>query len=370
MTIPEPVSASPTNGVDSPVVDSRIKASPIVGKDLVSAIADVPSTDVVDVTEDRTDVSDEPAPFKEHPQTVESKSSASADADLDDKITLQVLPPGASSSELTRAVTVTVSSECVHAPRSADIFQASPADLVHEIKTYLMDLKDWKAETCFALAYQGQKLQDYSTMDALISIGSPSTDIVLETIPEDYTEKDARVHLARFLDFLRAGDAQSWDTMTNGWAPRVPIFDAIMETTATVPVDKKASSGASKGKKGKTTIDKGKTNEKSKTSAASHAFHNYSIEHPAVEISNLIPASVLVPQQEDRCVLSLSLSGWNPVPVSRKLAGIQHRNSCRSLFTPLRRSLLPHDQDFGRESGRGHYVAKWILREWIHRQGL
>ncbi|KAI9487743.1 MAG: clustered mitochondria-domain-containing protein [Benjaminiella poitrasii] len=174
----------------------------------------------------------------------------------------------------------------------------SPCEAIQDIKQSIMESPETCANSCFYLAFQGKRINDYLELGEVEGITS---EIELELIEDTYTERDARLHINRLRDLL-AGPYKP-NPSTVGIDPAISFLTAV-----TGEIDEEIVNDT----------DKKMDDLFSDEPIPEHAFTNVNIEERS-KLSNIVPANFQRVAPE--CIKSLVLSGWNPVPHQQKLKG-------------------------------------------------
>ncbi|KAJ2557094.1 Intracellular distribution of mitochondria [Coemansia sp. RSA 1933] len=223
----------------------------------------------------------------------------------------------------------------------------------------IQDLKQVVSETpatieysCFYLALDGQRLNDYAELG---SIDALQKDAQLVVVEDQYTEREARLHVSRLRDLLvgsttanpivaglDAGasifstvkypegmDAADIDSSSSDNNVNASESEGSKTTTATGTGKQKPRKGASKKadekKKGKTSDDSepqvnGTDADGAKPAPIKHALKDFDFDKvPPFE--TLSASTALKNMVLPTCLKQIILSGWNPVPRYRQLKG-------------------------------------------------
>ncbi|KAJ2121470.1 Intracellular distribution of mitochondria [Coemansia sp. RSA 720] len=230
----------------------------------------------------------------------------------------------------------------IKAPNGAEVpVIATSQETVQDIKQVVSETAETVEYSCFYLEYQGQRLDDSTELSEL----DLEPESQLELFEDEYTEREARLHVTRLRDLLLGTVTASADVA--GLDAGAPIFDTIKnpdgleaDTMAIARSDADDTpSSATKGDKAKKSdkAKKGKRSdkrssekeqpaeaddeaEKMRAAAANHAFKDFVFDEvPAFSVLSTERAMqrLCLPQ----CVRQLAVSGWNPVPRYRQLQG-------------------------------------------------
>ncbi|CAG8445698.1 10634_t:CDS:10 [Funneliformis caledonium] len=166
---------------------------------------------------------------------------------------------------------------------------ANASELVQEVKHWLTDSPETCIYTCFSLCYKGKRLDDYKELQE----EEITQDCELDLIEEPYTEREARIHVIHVRELLSGPFKQN--TSSVGIDPGLSFFTAVSEKA--------------------TNEQPGKAKENSEVQKT--PFMDYDFSAPSLV--------KFVPNNFGRCLIkcldSLYLSGWNPVPFERRRRG-------------------------------------------------
>lgn len=151
------------------------------------------------------------------------------------------------------------------------LVQATSSETVNDIRQSLSDLPSASEYSCFRLQYNGLILNDFVELSSLEPLPERPE---FKLVPAPYTERESRIHLARFLDFLNGGMVPSDGGRTN-------FNNLQLSVSAPNPIE------------------------------------SYDHDKPIIVDEVVAHDSFTVPQ----CLRSLSLSAWNPVPSVWKQRG-------------------------------------------------
>ncbi|KAG0166155.1 Intracellular distribution of mitochondria [Apophysomyces sp. BC1034] len=188
----------------------------------------------------------------------------------------------------------------VNLPRKAGNIKiiASPREAIHDIKQSIMESPETCAHSCFYLAFNGKRLNDFSELGEVEGI---TTETELELVEDTYTERDVRLHINRLRDLL--GGPYKPSSSAVGIDPAISFLTAV-----TGEIDEEI-------------VVEGEKKMEDLFSDApipAHAFTKADLEARS-QLSQFTPPAFqrLAPQ----CLKSLVLSGWNPVPHAQRLRG-------------------------------------------------
>ncbi|KAJ2357181.1 Intracellular distribution of mitochondria, partial [Coemansia sp. RSA 2618] len=237
----------------------------------------------------------------------------------------------------------------IKAPNGAKVpVIATAQETVQDIKQVVSETAATVEYSCFYLEYQGQRLDDSAELGEL----GLEPESQLELLEDQYTEREARLHVSRLRDLLT--NTVTANPEVAGLDAGAPIFDTIKHPDGILGVDDPsnarmdgddASSQATKsaeskgdsdkkdkkGKKGgKKHSQKDKAPEeeaaddvdgaKQRAAVANHAFKDFVFDE-VPQFSVLSTERAMQRMRLPQCVRQLALSGWNPVPRYRQLQG-------------------------------------------------
>ncbi|CAG8468885.1 11169_t:CDS:2 [Diversispora eburnea] len=200
-----------------------------------------------------------------------------------------------------------------HFPGKTYVF-ANASELVQEVKQWLTDSPETCIYTCFSLALNGRRLDDYKELQE----ENISSDCDLDLIEEPYTEREARIHVIHVRDLLAGPYKQNPSAI--GIDPGLSFFTAINNNIVNVSNGTNGNIG-----KGKSSIEQSEEKENGKSkdeggeqiSTLQTPFSDYDFSAPS--LSKFVPESF--GQNKIKCLETLYLSGWNPVPFERRKRG-------------------------------------------------
>ncbi|KAJ2897534.1 Intracellular distribution of mitochondria, partial [Coemansia aciculifera] len=163
---------------------------------------------------------------------------------------------------------------------------ASSQETVQELKQVVSETASTVEYSCFYLALHGQRLNDYALLSEIEGLALDST---LELVEDEYTEREARIHVIRLRELVSDSSAVA-NALVAGLDAGVSIYGTVR--------------GEVEGE----------------GDAASHAFKGYELGQ-AASLDVLSPAKALKQMGLPACIRSLALSGWNPVPRHRQMQG-------------------------------------------------
>ncbi|KAJ1738522.1 Intracellular distribution of mitochondria, partial [Coemansia sp. RSA 1821] len=209
----------------------------------------------------------------------------------------------------------------VKAPNGAQVpVLATAQETVQDIKQVVSETPSTVEYSCFSLQYNGQRLNDFSELGEL----DLELECQLDLIEEEYTEREARLHVSRLRDLLTSTVTASADVA--GVDAGASVFDTIKHPEGVADaVQTDLESTESKSDSTKKTKKKQKEKEKQvetpkDNEVSSHAFQGFEFE--SVPQFDVLSAEKALKQLRlPQCVRQLVLSGWNPVPRHRHLQG-------------------------------------------------
>ncbi|KAI9249451.1 clustered mitochondria-domain-containing protein [Phascolomyces articulosus] len=175
---------------------------------------------------------------------------------------------------------------------------ASPREAIHDIKQSVMESPESCAHSCFYLALNGTRLNDFAELGEIEGM-TPETE--LQLVEDVYTERDVRLHINRLRDLL--GGPYKPNPSAVGVDSGISFLTAV-----TGKIDEEIVPESEKKMEDLFSNDP----------IPEHAFTNADFEASS-KLSEFVPPTFqrLAPQ----CIKSLALSGWNPIPHARRLKG-------------------------------------------------
>ncbi|KAK3828540.1 MAG: clustered mitochondria-domain-containing protein [Benniella sp.] len=167
---------------------------------------------------------------------------------------------------------------------------ASPREAIQDVRQSIVESTETCMHSCFSLAFNGQKLNDFMELGNVEGI---TPDSELDLVLNNYTEREARIHVNRLRDLL-AGPAKL-NVNAVGIDPALSFLSTVSGHVEETPVDNSTYETAP------TTVF---SKFDPKSSAALSDFVPRGLERTPVQ-----------------CVKSIALSGWNPPPHHLKLRG-------------------------------------------------
>ncbi|KAI5460069.1 clustered mitochondria-domain-containing protein [Mariannaea sp. PMI_226] len=98
----------------------------------------------------------------------------------------------------------------------------STQEQVHEIRQSIIDLPAAFQYTCFHLEYNGERINDFTSLGEVADIGS---DPKIHLVEDPYTEKEARIHLVRIRELIGAAGNRS--DVSQGVMPGLSLFETV-----------------------------------------------------------------------------------------------------------------------------------------------
>ncbi|KAF9579168.1 Intracellular distribution of mitochondria, partial [Lunasporangiospora selenospora] len=167
---------------------------------------------------------------------------------------------------------------------------ASPREAIQDVRQSIVESTETCIHSCFSLAFNGVKLNDFMELGDVEGI---TPDSELDLILNNYTEREARIHVNRLRDLL-AGPAKL-NINAVGVDPSMSFLSTVSGLVEEAPVDNS-------------------TYEKAPTTV----FSKYDMKAPA-RLSEFVPRGL--ERTPVQCVKSIALSGWNPPPHHLRLRG-------------------------------------------------
>ncbi|KAL1922247.1 uncharacterized protein VTP21DRAFT_9786 [Calcarisporiella thermophila] len=180
-------------------------------------------------------------------------------------------------------------------PRNSGKIQVivSPHEIIHEVRQLVMESPEAFMYSCFYLAFEGKRLNDFIELGDVEGL-TPESE--LDLIEDLYTEREARIHVNRLRDVL-SGPVKNTPSSL-GVHSGVSFLGTITSAAADDATEEKPPS---EGKPGKPT-----------------AFADYQFD-AAPSLSRFVPEGF--EHRPVTCLRSLAVSGWNPPPHPRRLRG-------------------------------------------------
>ncbi|CAO3631081.1 unnamed protein product [Cunninghamella blakesleeana] len=229
---------------------------------------------------------------------------------------------------------------------------ASPRETIHDIKQSIMESPETCTHSCFYLAFNGNRINDFLELGEVEDITIESE---LELVEDAYSERDVRIHITRLRDLL--GGPYKPNPSAIGIDASISFLTAV-----TGEIDEEIVPESEK------KVEDLFSNDP----IPEHAFTNYNIESKS-KLSNFVPSTFN--RTPPQCLKSLSLSGWNPVPHPRQLAGdllylnvvtLENETLC---ITASKRGFFvnqSNQNDFNPFPKSGHHHKKTSAHSLIH----
>ncbi|CAJ0921058.1 14866_t:CDS:10 [Entrophospora sp. SA101] len=177
---------------------------------------------------------------------------------------------------------------------------ATASELVQEVRQWLIDSPETSNYTCFSLYWDGKKLDDYKELQD----EGITQDADLELVEEPYTEREARIHIMHVRELLSGPFKQSSSYV--GIDPGLSFFTAVTGSNDNQQIIQQPQQNG-----------KAKEDESNVLKPLETPFSDYDFSAPSL--------SKYVPEKFSRCSIkcleSIHLSGWNPVPFERRKKG-------------------------------------------------
>ncbi|KAI1315537.1 Intracellular distribution of mitochondria [Mortierella claussenii] len=167
---------------------------------------------------------------------------------------------------------------------------ASPREAIQDVRQSIVESTETCIHSCFSLAFNGTKLNDFMELGDVEGI---TPDSELDLVLNNYTEREARIHVNRLRDLL-AGPAKL-NINAVGIDPAMSFLSTVSGHVEEVPVDNSTYETAP------TTV-----------------FTKYDLTASAA-LSDFVPRGL--ERTPVQCVKSIALSGWNPPPHHLRLRG-------------------------------------------------
>ncbi|KAF9930806.1 Intracellular distribution of mitochondria [Linnemannia zychae] len=167
---------------------------------------------------------------------------------------------------------------------------ASPHEAIQDVRQSIVESTDTCIHSCFSLAFNGVKLNDFMELGDVEGI---TPDSELDMILNNYTEREARIHVNRLRDLL-AGPAKL-NVNAVGIDPAMSFLSTVTGHVEETPVDN-------------TTYE----------TAPTTVFSKFDVNASAA-LSDFVPRGL--ERTPIQCVKSIALSGWNPPPHHLRLRG-------------------------------------------------
>ncbi|KAJ2802575.1 Intracellular distribution of mitochondria, partial [Coemansia guatemalensis] len=230
----------------------------------------------------------------------------------------------------------------IKAPNGAEVpIIATAQETVQDIKHVVSETPATIEYSCFYLTHNGSRLNEASELGEIEDLEKDSQ---LELLEDQYTEREARLHVSRLRDLL-AGPVTA-NPEVAGLDAGAPIFGTIkypdgvaaeaigLESETSSQTAKSASGSAKQGgkkdgkkRRGDNAAEQQKKAEDDEASVAQgraavteHAFKDFEFNKIS-DFAVLSTRDALKRLSLPKCVQQVMLSGWNPVPRYRQLKG-------------------------------------------------
>ncbi|KAJ2344999.1 Intracellular distribution of mitochondria, partial [Coemansia sp. RSA 2673] len=157
---------------------------------------------------------------------------------------------------------------------------ASAQETVQDLKQVVGETPGTMEYSCFYLSLNKRRLNDFVELGEIEGLGLDSE---LELVEDQYTEREARVHVSRLRDLLCG--AATANPIVAGLDAGVSVFSTIKQSES-----------------------------------EEHAFKDFELGQ-SVSLDVLSTSKAIKQLAQPLCVRLLVLSGWNPVPRYRQLKG-------------------------------------------------
>ncbi|KAF9998518.1 Intracellular distribution of mitochondria [Entomortierella chlamydospora] len=167
---------------------------------------------------------------------------------------------------------------------------ATPREAIQDVRQSIVESTETCIHSCFSLSFNGTKLNDFMELGDVEGI---TPDSELDLILNNYTEREARIHVNRLRDLL-AGPAKL-NVNAVGIDPAMSFLSTVSGPIEETPVDN-------------TTYE----------TAPTTVFSKFDLNASAA-LSDFVPKGL--ERTPIQCVKSIALSGWNPPPHHLRLRG-------------------------------------------------
>ncbi|KAI8596765.1 clustered mitochondria-domain-containing protein [Dissophora ornata] len=167
---------------------------------------------------------------------------------------------------------------------------ASPREAIQDVRQSVVESTETCIHSCFSLAFNGTKLNDFMELGDIEGI---TPDSELDLILNNYTEREARIHVNRLRDLL-AGPAKL-NVNAVGIDPGMSFLSTVSGHVEEAPIDNSTYETAP------TTV-----------------FSKFDLNASAA-LSEFVPKGL--ERMPVQCIKSIALSGWNPPPHHLRLRG-------------------------------------------------
>ncbi|CAG8576150.1 4474_t:CDS:10 [Ambispora gerdemannii] len=178
---------------------------------------------------------------------------------------------------------------------------ANSSELVQEIRQFIIESPETFSHTCFFLSWKGKRLNDYKELQE----EGITQDCELDLVEDAYTEREARIHIIHLREILAGPFKQ--DPSSIGLDSGLSFLSAVTQSN-----EKSSNTNQTNGKFVKKPEDESLADQSLKTPFTGYEFGNPSLAKFIPDNFQRIPI---------KCLGSLHLSGWNPVPFERRTRG-------------------------------------------------
>ncbi|KAJ2506921.1 Intracellular distribution of mitochondria, partial [Coemansia sp. RSA 2052] len=161
---------------------------------------------------------------------------------------------------------------------------ASSQETVQDLKQAVGETAGTVEYSCFYLSFNGQKLNDFSMLSEIEGL---ATDSELVLVEDQYTEREARMHVIRLRELLGGSTAVTANPLVAGLDAGVSVFSSVKQSSNT---------------------------------GHYHAFAEFELGKPP-SLDALSTTQAIKQLGLPLCIRLLVLSGWNPVPRHQQLKG-------------------------------------------------
>ncbi|KAI8924202.1 clustered mitochondria-domain-containing protein [Entophlyctis helioformis] len=187
----------------------------------------------------------------------------------------------------------------------------TPLTTVQEIRAAIIDSPKSQFDSCFYIAFEGQRLLDTTDVGAIPNFAAGATMHVVEDV---YNDHEVRIHLSRVRDIL-----VEFQPSTNAYA--VDLAASFLSTVDPAAISNREA--LEKVERPKASAEGADEDIKPPSQAALDAVKLFDtcIFDGAVKtgLANFVPAGFHTTPV--KCVASMALSAWSPPPLKRRMAG-------------------------------------------------
>ncbi|KAF9204606.1 Intracellular distribution of mitochondria [Haplosporangium sp. Z 27] len=167
---------------------------------------------------------------------------------------------------------------------------ATPREAIQDVRQSIVESTETCIHSCFSLSFNGKKLNDFMELGDVEGI---TPDSELDLVLNNYTEREARIHVNRLRDLLAGPSKLNVNAV--GIDPALSFLSTVSGPIEEAPVDN-------------TTYE----------TAPSTVFSKFDLNGSAA-LSDFVPKGL--ERTPIQCVKSIALSGWNPPPHHLRLRG-------------------------------------------------